>query len=168
MSAWLELGNEIKRHYSTSYLTVSQRAAYEALLKHLRGPNWVNLCGPPGCGKTLLAWLLARATGLSYVVHPAQLRHMPPTPDGLIIDNAPISEADARAVLAECGLLNCLTVLLITQRPIAMPMRRVALPLPTSDDIQDVIRTLARLGYACNRASLPLQPSYWEVLAACT
>ncbi len=168
MSAWLELSNEIKRRHNTSYLTVPQRAAYDGLLEHLRGPNWVNLCGPPGSGKTLLAWLLARATGLTYVVHTAQLGHLTPALDGLIIDNAPVAEADARAVLAECGLLNCLTVLLITQRTIAMPMRRVALPLPTPDDIQDVTRTLSRLGYACNRASLPAQPSYWDVLASCT
>lgn len=167
MSAWLELSNEIKRGHNTGYLTVPQRVVYEALLGHLRGPNWVNLCGPLGSGKTLTSWLLARATGLSYIAHPAQLRHLPPAPDGLIIDNAPVSEADARAVLAECGLLNCLTVLLITQQPIAMPMRRVALPLPTPDDIQDVSRTLARLGYVCNWASLPPQPSYWDVLAAC-
>lgn len=167
MSTWLELSNEIKRRHSTAYLTDPQRLAHEALLQHLRGPNWVNLCGPPGSGKTLLAWLITRATGLTYVAHPARLRHLPPAPIGLIIDNAPVSEADARTILAECGLLNCLTVLLVTQRQIELQMRRVVLPLPTSDDIQVAARTLARLGYACNRASLPPQPSYWDVLAAC-
>lgn len=167
MSTWLELSNELKRHYHGGYLTATQQAAYASLLEQLRGPNWVNLYGRPGSGKTLLAWLTARATGLAYVARPSDLGHMPPAPDGLIIDNAPVSEADARAVLAECQLLNCLTVLLVTQRPIAMPMRRVELSAPTTDDIQTVAQTLARLGYPCNRASLPQQPSCWDVLAAC-
>lgn len=167
MSTWLELSNELKRHYHSGYLTATQQAAYAALLEQLRGPNWVNLHGRPGCGKTLLSWLTARAAGLTYVARPSALRHMPPAPDGLIIDNAPVSEEGARAVLAECDLLNCLTVLLVTQRPIGMPMRRVELAIPTTEDVQAVVQTLARLGYPCNRASLPEHPSYWDVLAAC-
>jgi hypothetical protein len=167
MSTWLELNNELKRQYNSGYLTTTQRAAYVSLLDHLRGPHWVNLHGQPGCGKTLLAWLTARATGLTYVTRPSDLRHIPSAPDGLIIDNAPVSEEGARAVLAECGLLNSLTILLVTQQPIAMPMRRVELSMPTTNDIQTVAQTLARMGYLCNRASLPEHPSYWDVLSAC-
>lgn len=167
MSTWLKLSNELKRHYQSGYLTPTQQTVYASLLQQLQGPHWVNLHSRPGCGKTLLAWLTARAIGLTYVARPSNLRDITSAPEGLIIDNAPVSEADVRALLAECGLLNCLTVLMVTQRPIAMPMRRVALAMPTTDDIQAVAQTLARLGYPCNPSSLPQQPSYWDVLAAC-
>lgn len=167
MSTWLELSNDLKRRYAGSYLTLSQQAAYESLCDHLRGPNWVNLCGPHGSGKTFNAWLISRATGMVYVPVPDQLPMVGTAPDGVIIDNAPFGEDAVRNLLAQCGLIHCTTVLLITQRPITMPMRRVELLLPTQDEINVIIHTLARLSYMCDTSSLPENPSLWDVLAAC-
>jgi hypothetical protein len=146
---------------------LSQQATYETLCEHLRGPNWINLFGPHGSGKTFTAWFVSRATGMVYVPVPDRLQAVGPAPDGIIVDNSPFREEEVRNLLAQCGLIHCTTVLLITQRPITMPMRRVELPLPTQDEIDGVVHTLARLSYICNRSLLPEKPSLWDVLTAC-
>ena len=167
MNTWLELINDIKRRFSSEYLTPAQKLAYGALLRHMRVPNWVNLHGPNGSGKTTMAWILARATGANYVPTMNRLQELQPNHEALIIDNSPYREMEVRNVLATCGLLNCYTVVLITTQSITMPIFKVELSLPNWEEIEMIEKTLTRLGYICNKSKLPENPSFWDVIGGC-
>jgi hypothetical protein len=166
MSEWLRLTNEIKRSPVDSLLTPVQQAIRDQLVSLLRFPKWANLYGVTGSGKTLVAWALARATGAIYLPSPDVIDGQDGR-DGLIIDNAPLSENDVRRVFAHCNLISAYTVLLITKQPITMPMSRVELSLPNEADLAFMIRSLARLSYHCDTKRLPPQPNFWNILQAC-
>ena len=167
MSTWLELANNLKRHFRSDYLTPTQETARNSLCQWLYTPEWINLYGPHGAGKTFVAWAVARATGATYVPVPEQLSDLRPNHEGLIVDNAPYEEIEVRNVLSDCGLLNCYSVVLVTRRSVSMPMQRVELCLPSRDEIGMACRTLARLSYVCDVTMLPGQPTYWDIIAAC-
>jgi hypothetical protein len=168
MSTWLKLINDLKRRSPEEYLTESQRITYQMLYEMTRFPQWVNLYGYPGSGKTFIAWTMLRTTGATYISTPEQLRSLTSDQDILIIDNAPHIEADVRRILAGCNLVNATMVILITRTPITMPIRRVELLLPTPNEISEITRSLGRFGYLCEQTSLPASPNLWNVLQACT
>jgi len=166
MSTWLELLNQLKRHCSAELLTPTQVAARNRLCQVMSMPEWVNLCGPHGSGKTFLSWTVAQATGAVYVPIPAVLNELEGQQQALIVDNAPYREDDVRRLLARCDLLGAQTVLLVTNAPGMLPMPRVALPPPSPDDIEQVARLVSRLGYFFEADRLPQTPSFWDVLLA--
>lgn len=167
MSAWLKLLNDLKRRAPENLLTETQHATYQTLYEMARFPQWVNLYGAHGTGKTFIAWTLIRTTGSAYVSTSEQLKSLALDQEMLIVDNAPHIESDVRNVLASCDLINANTVILITRTPIIMPIRRVALSLPTTSEINTITRSLSRLGYLCEQSSLPASPNLWDVLQAC-
>jgi len=167
MSTWLRLVNDLKRRRPEEYLTETQRMTYQALYEMVRFPQWINLYGVHGTGKTFLAWAIARTTGAAYVSTSEQLTSLTLAQEILIVDNAPYVESDVRPVLASCGLLNANMVILVTDRPITMPIRRIELPLPTPNDISLIVRSLGRLGYPCEQTNLPASPHLWGLLQAC-
>jgi hypothetical protein len=166
MSTWLELLNDIKRRCSAELLTPAQAAAHDHLCQIMSMPEWANLCGPHGSGKTFLAWTVARATGGVYVPVPAQLDELESNQRTLIVDNAPHRENDVRRLLSRCSLLDAKTVLLVTHSPALLPMLRVELPQPSPEDIDLVTRLIIRLGYFFEAERLPENPSFWDVLQA--
>jgi hypothetical protein len=166
MSTWLELMNDLKRRCSTEILTPAQIAAYERLCQIMNMPEWVNLSGPHGSGKTFLAWTVARATGAVYVPLPAQLDELEAHQHTLIVDNAPYKEREVRRLLSRCDLLGAQTVLLITCSPVSLPMPGVELPSPSDEDVVQVSRLISRLGYFFEAERLPEHPSFWDVLMA--
>ncbi|MBI5668046.1 MAG: hypothetical protein HZC41_08550 [Chloroflexi bacterium] len=167
MSTWLKLVNDLKQRPPENFLTETQRIAFEAICSMTRFPGWINLHGIYGTGKTYLSWALVRATGAVYVAGPVRLEIAADEQETFIVDNSPYREDDARRVLARCGLLGANTVVLVTRRPITMPMRRVELNLPSPDDLNTVIRSLGRMGYPCDQQLLPAKPTLWDVLQAC-
>jgi hypothetical protein len=90
----------IKTHHSTEWLTPSQARALLALKEVMRVPGTVNLCGPPGVGKTFLAWVLADTSDYAYFPHLNSFSRAPgvATPN-VIIDNANPSRLSHRTVL---------------------------------------------------------------------
>lgn len=169
MSEWLKLTNKIKRAHWDELLTPTQRDRLGCLQRELRYPNWVNLFGPAGSGKTFLMWVLSRANGMVYVTAPKDICGLNKLEahEGVLIDNAPGNEDEARRVLARCNLIEARTVVLVTRSSVTMPMTRVELPLPLAAELRGVGRQLALLGYSCNWAKMPSSPSFWHVLQAC-
>lgn len=166
MSTWLELLNDLKRRCSAEILTPAQTAARERLCQLMSMPEWVNLCGPHGSGKTFLAWTVARATGGIFIPIPAELGESEAGQPTLIIDNAPHKETEVRRLLARCDLLGASAVLLVTRAPVTLPMPCIELPPPTSEDIEQVSRFISRLGYFFEADRLPETPNFWDVMLA--
>jgi len=167
MSVWLQLVNEIKRRSPDQLITPAQRIARDQVLNFMRFPQWINLYGKPGSGKTFIAWALARAGGAGYLSFPDQLKNITLTQEALLIDNAPHEEFDVRRILSSCDLLGASSVVLITRMPITMPMKRVEVPLPSSEDLALIFKSLGLLNYPCRQSTLPPSPNLWDVLQAC-
>lgn len=166
MSTWAEIVNDLKRRYAPEMLTPSQSAAYDRLCKLLSLPEWVNLNGPHGAGKTFVAWNVARATGAVYLPSQDDLDALPANQSGLIIDSVPHTEDAIRRLLSRCELLGAQSVLLVTCSPALLPMPSVELAPPTSEDIEQVGRLITRMGYFFKSDRLPESPSFWDVLLA--
>lgn len=164
MSEWLRLVNQIKARSPVDLFTPTQRSAYTALLDLLRFPEQVNLYGPVGSGKTFVAWGVAQSLGAVHVPVPAALDELTGSIDILLVDNAPEHEYEARNLMARCNLLGVQSTVLVTCHPVAMPMRRVELPLPTADEVVSVSRALSLLGYFQSSQQLPSQPNFWNIL----
>ena len=166
MSEWIKLLNALKQERKVSLLTVPQREAYEQLCRIMDTPEWVNLSGPLGSGKTFVAWAVARAIGATYLPLPSQLNMRDRLTSALIIDNAPHQARKIRALLAHCDMLGVRTVLLITRRPAGLPMSAVSLPAPTPVDIAQMGYVIDQLGYFFEAERLPARPNFWDVLLA--
>lgn len=166
MNHWLELLAELKRRNPHDYLTPTQRAVHNELCNRLKFPQWLNLYGVYGVGKTFVAWAVARATGGQHVPTVPALETMLPGSDILLVDNAPHRQSQVRQVLASCDLLEAKSVVLITRQSVTMPIQKIELPAPTEDEISLVLKSLGRLGYY-QQSSLPTYPNLWDVLQAC-
>lgn len=165
MSTWFELLNQLKRRCSAEMLTPAQATAFNELCRLMLMPEWLNLSGPHGSGKTFLAWALSRATGGLYVPMPEDLDELPPQ-HTLIVDNAPYSEAEVRRILSRCELLGAKTVLLVTCEPVQLPMPTVSLPAPSSEEIERIGQVFTRLGFPVKSESLPEGPTLWDLMLA--
>lgn len=165
MSTCFELLNQLKRRCSAEMLTPAQATAFNELCRLMLMPEWLNLSGPHGSGKTFLAWALSRATGGLYVPMPEDLDELPPQ-HTLIVDNAPYSEAEVRRILSRCELLGAKTVLLVTCEPVQLPMPTVSLPAPSSEEIERIGQVFTRLGFPVKSESLPEGPTLWDLMLA--
>ncbi len=162
---WQRLVRELKLRPQEESLTPSQRVAFDLLVHATAFPQWVNLYGPAGSGKTFVAWALARATGATHLSVPEHIVSLAAGADCVLIDNAPVREEEVRRVLAHCDMQNARTVVLITQRQVQMPMQQVLLDLPTDSDWNAIEHTFQRLGAILppNRA-----PDLWAFLRGCS
>lgn len=166
MNHWLELLADLKRRNPHEYLTPTQRAVHDDLCNRLRFPQWINLYGGSGTGKTFVAWAVARAIGGQHVPTISALETVAPGNDILLVDNAPYRQSQVRQVLARCDLLEAKSVVLITHHPVDLPMQRVELSALTEDEIALVVHSIERLGYY-RQNSLPTHPNLWDILQAC-
>lgn len=140
--------NRLKAEARRDWLTDSQAAALTEIEQLWRFPERVNLYGPPGAGKTFLAWGLARTLDAAYYPSPriyctAAAREQA----RVVIDNAPDDATAVRRLLAELQLNDARTALIITVLPNRLGLPTVALPQPDSQDVDIIYRNLSRLDY---------------------
>lgn len=165
MSEWLRLMNEMKQRRPQDYFTPTQLIAYESLMERLQFPNQrLNLYGPPGSGKTFIAWGLVKDLDAIHLPVSDRLREY----DGydmsvLVIDNAPTYEDELRGLLADAALIGAGSIIFITNRPASLQMRRIHLDHPSNDDIRHVARTFGRLGFY-EQVTPPMSANFWKLL----
>jgi hypothetical protein len=148
MSKLLTLINGLKAQASKEMLTPSQHTALAEVEKRWKFPDRVNLCGPPGSGKTFLGWVIARQLNAQFYASPRILaQEQSPYPTRAVIDNAPSEEKESRRLLAELQLRQFRNTLLITTRPVSMGLPVITLPSPATADIKTVYENLSKLQF---------------------
>ncbi len=174
MSQLLSLTNHLKAQANLNLLTPGQQQALAELESRWQFPDRLNLAGPPGSGKTFLAWTLARQHQAHFYAAPRQLGlEPPPYPLDVVIDNAPTEEKEVRRLLAELQLRQTRRLLLITRQPIRLGLPIIGLPAPTEADIAVVYDNCSRLqfypaalrdwpGYPVAREVET--PDFWQVI----
>jgi hypothetical protein len=167
MSTWLQLLNEVKSRSSEGYLTGSQRDTCRNLVYQLKIPGKIiNLYGPHGCGKTVVAWVVASLTGAIYLPQPKAFRSISSVgPRIFLVDHAAGDEMDIRRILADASLQNAEALLVISNSPSLSKMEGVPLSAPTTEDIQIVINHYARWGYFAH-GQLQEKSNFWQVMQA--
>jgi len=126
MSLYVHWLNVIKERSTSAWLTDGQRTAYDKLLKQWRASPFVNLCGPPGCGKSFLARILVKEHGYIYV---HDLEDAPEGSADVIVDDAEYDrQMRGVAMLRRLG-----RVVLITRQPVRDPMPRAEIHLTDKD-----------------------------------
>lgn len=163
MSIWLDLVNELKRRNIEELLTPTQKEISDRICALLDFPQRLNLWGPTGCGKTFVAWAIARNTGAMYESSPERLSDETAFAEIIIVDNAPTTENAVRAILATCNLHEARSVILVTKWPIDMPMRRVQMGLPTESELALASQNISRLGFY-PQPGAQAAPDFWMLL----
>ncbi len=163
MSKLLNLTNRLKAQASWHMLTASQRIAFDELEKRWRYPDRINLCGPPGSGKTFMGWVMARQFQAHFYASPRTLdQDQPPYPTQIILDNAPTEGKKLRRLLSEVQLRQVHRLLLITQSPICLGFPVIALPSPTEADINTIYENLSQLHF--HSSCLVTKGNFWNVV----
>lgn len=148
MSRLLHLTNLLKAQANVEMLTPSQMAALATLSNHWRFPDRVNLCGPPGSGKTLLGWVLAYQFQVDFYASPQLFENdIPLFTSALIVDNAPSEEKKLRQLISEIQLRQLHKVLLITQKPNKIGLPTITLSEPTAEDVAKIYKNLSTLQF---------------------
>jgi hypothetical protein len=162
MSCLLTLLNRLKAQANPAMLTDTQAAAFEAIIGLWRFPQRVNLYGPPGSGRTFLAWVIGRSQDVPFYASPTHLAGVERPMSCLIVDNAPSTERAIRDLLARLQLCEAHKALLVTDRRANLGLAPVALSAPTAADFDVVYHSLSLLDYY---AVDPIhQGSLWEAM----
>jgi hypothetical protein len=167
MSCLLTLLNRLKAQANPGMLTDSQIAVYETILDHWRFPQRVNLYGPPGSGRTFLAWAISRSQGVPFCVSPNHLPESEKSLSCIVVDNVVSTERTIRDLLARLQLYGAYKALLVTDRCIDLSLAPAELSAPSADDFDVVYHNLSLLDYY---ALEPIQQgNLWEAIySVCT
>jgi len=134
MSLYVQWMNLIKEKATSAWLTESQRAVYEQIINQWATARFINLCGPPGCGKSFLARILASEQGYVYT---HDLQTAPQGTANVIVDDAKYS----RLMRATAQILGLGRVILVTETPVKDPMPRAEIRL-TEKDVRQFLHNL--------------------------
>jgi hypothetical protein len=156
MSLYITWINLIKEKADENWLTVSQRAVYENILTRWRSAPFVNLCGPPGSGKTFIARLLAKKHGYYYTF---DLQEAPEGAAHVILDDANYT----RRCRLQARTRRLGRVLLITRHPISEAMPVASLELDIRD-VQQFQRILSDYCGICFTATIPEGTDLTQIL----
>lgn len=126
MSLYVRWMNLIKEKATSDWLTDGQRSAYDRILNQWGASAFINLCGPPGCGKSFVARLLAKEHGYVYV---HDLQSAPCNAENVVVDNAEYT----RLMRATAQALGIRRVIVVTQNPVRDPMPRAEIQLVERD-----------------------------------
>lgn len=134
MSLYVQWMNLIKEKMTAGWLTAAQRAAYDPIVNQWATSAFINLCGPPGCGKSFVARLLAKEHNYVYT---HDLQTAPPNAKNVVVDDAEYT----RLMRATAQILGIGRVIVVTQTPVKDPMPRAAIQL-TERDVRQFLHNL--------------------------
>jgi hypothetical protein len=137
MSLYVHWMNLIKEKATSDWLTDGQRAAYDPIISQWATRAFINICGPPGCGKSFVARLLAQEHDYVYT---HDLQSTPPNTKNAVVDDAEYT----RLMRATAQVLGIGRVILVTQTPVKDPMPRAEIRL-TERDVRQFLHNL----YTC-------------------
>lgn len=134
MSLYIRWMNLIKEKATAEWLTDSQRAAYDQILNQWATSAFINLKGPPGCGKSFVARLLAQEHGYTYV-HDLQTA-------SVNIKNVVVDDAEyTRLMRATAQIMSIGRVIVVTRSSVKDPMPRAEIQL-TDRDVRQFLHNL--------------------------
>ena len=116
----------IKEKETEAWLTDGQRAAYDPIISQWATSMFINLCGPPGCGKSFVARLLAAEHNYAYT---HDLLSTPPNTENVVVDDAEYT----RLMRATAQVLGIGRVIVVTRTPVRDPMPRAVIQLNERD-----------------------------------
>lgn len=160
MSQYIRILNTIKKNTAHLSLTTSQAACRAAILERLEYPGIVNLFGPRGSGKTVLAWRLANEGRMDYVVEPAHLAAGERATPAIVIDNAGHRRSEYRKILGELERARISKAVVITLERIEDSIQAFELHC-TPDDIHIASENLAQFGFL---SEADLLVNLWDLL----
>lgn len=134
MSLYVQWMNLIKEKATSAWLTEGQRAVYDPIVTQWASSRFINLCGPPGCGKSFVARLLAKEQGYVYT---QDLQASPLDSENVVVDDAEYT----RLMRATAQALGLKRVILVTEVPVKDPMPRAEICL-TERDVRQFLHNL--------------------------
>lgn len=134
MSLYVQWMNLIKEKATSAWLTDGQRAAYDPIVSQWATSPFINLCGPPGYGKSFVARLLVKEHGYVYT---HDLQSTPPNMENVVVDDAEYT----RLMRATAQVLGIGRVIVVTQTPVKDPMPRATIQL-TERDVRQFLHNL--------------------------
>lgn len=140
MNRYVDILNRIRQHADLSWLTPSQRQAYQLLVERLKFLDELNLWGCHGAGKTFLAWMLSKHGVCAYVpcreeLAPALLFRT------VIFESSGWRRPEVRDNLRHCRGMGYDKVILITTEAVQDQLSQVKLSL-TTRDVEQVVTNL--------------------------
>jgi len=161
MSIFITNINKIKRNLNKSWLTDSQKRAFDEIVESLTIHKSVNLHGPSGVGKTFLAWIISKELDYLYFPNIDLAIKTGKKSAGVVIDNFPADRSSYRKALFDLSLKSTYKIVFITRSPINDHIRYISLSL-TDNDIHKVKDNLAFVGI---RAPLQTNPkNLWQLI----
>jgi hypothetical protein len=136
MSLYIEWLNRIKATADASWLTDHQRLAYDRIVEQWPSHQFVCLCGPAGCGKTFIAWILSKE---HKYVHVTDLDEVPLGAKQVIVDGTEYT----RMMRPEAHRRGINRIVVVARHPPydPMPCARVEL---SDRDVRQFRHNLAR------------------------
>jgi hypothetical protein len=134
MSSLIERLNAIKTACTLEWLTPSQAQAWGKLQQYLSLNEVINLYGPPGSGKTFIAWLLVKQGVATYIPKVEDLigdtAHILAIP---VIDNMPSTRDTYRTLLKYLSFQKQRQAIALSQTAIPDDCYRVSLSCTEQD-----------------------------------
>ncbi len=158
MSLYVEWLNRIKEGADSTWLCDSQRQVYECILSTWHSAPFVNIYGPPGCGKTFIARLLAKEHAYTYT---HSLHELTTPAEQVIVDDA----AYSRMMRPLARELNLGRVVLLTRLAVSDPMPAAGLQLDARD-VQQVLHVLWERALVEFTATNPAGTDLGQILRA--
>lgn len=126
--------NGIKRICTLDWFTPSQLQAWKQLQLSIPFREVINLYGPPGSGKTFMAWVFTRQEGATYIPNIETLKTAGENCTAIpVIDNVHPTRHSFRTALKYLSFQKHKQGIVITQEAIPDDCYRVALVCTTQD-----------------------------------
>ncbi len=142
MNRFVDILNRIRQNADESWLTPSQKAAKEQIIKKLKFLDEVNLWGNHGVGKTFLGWIMWKQKIADYA--PSKEYVPPPSISLIVVDNSGWKRKEVLEILHHCRMKGHGKVMFITNEPVQHSVASVDLKL-TPEDLEKVLSNLRNI-----------------------